>query len=63
MKDEHIAKFTDILVETYLFRNHGNYTMEQLVRYMIEHGVSQKQAALYFDVSTRQIKNCMERSE
>lgn len=63
LKDEHIAKFTDILVETYLFRNHGNYTMEQLVRYMVEHGVSQKQAALYFDVSTRQIKNCLERSE
>ena len=63
LKDEHIAKFTDILVEAYLFRNHGNYTMEQLVHYMIEHGVSQKQAALYFDVSTRQIKNCLERSE
>lgn len=63
LKDEHTAKFTDILVEAYLFRNHGNYTMEQIVQYMVEHGVSQKQAALYFDVSTRQIKNCLERSE
>lgn len=63
LKDEHVVKFTDILVEAYLFRNHGNYTMEQIVQYMVEHGVSQKQAALYFDVSTRQIKNCLERSE
>lgn len=63
LKDEHTAKFTDILVETYLFRNHGNYTMDQMVHYMVEHGVSQKQVALYFDVSTRQIKNCLERSE
>ena len=63
LKDEHTVKFTDILVEAYLFRNHGNYTMEQLVQYMIEHGVSQRQAAIYFNVSTRQIKNCLERSE
>ena len=63
LKDENKVKFTDILVEAYLFKNHGNYTMEQMVQYMIGHGVSQKQASLYFNVSTRQIKNCLERSE
>lgn len=63
LKDENNVKFTDILVETYLFRNHGNYTMGQLVQYLSEHGVSQKQASLYFNVSTRQIKNCLERGE
>ena len=62
LKDEHTVKFTDILVEAYLFRNHGNYTMDQIVQYLIEQGVSQKQASLYFNVSTRQIKNCLERS-
>ena len=62
-KDENKVKFTDILAEVYLFRNHGNYTMEQMVQYLSEHGVSQKQASLYFNVSTRQIKNCLERSE
>ena len=63
LKDENKVKFTDILAEVYLFRNHGNYTMEQMVQYLSEHGVSQKQASLYFNVSTRQIKNCLERSE
>ena len=59
LKDEHTVKLTDILVEVYWLRNYGNYTMEQLVQYMIENGVSQKQAAIYFNVSTRQIKNCL----
>lgn len=63
LKDEKIIKFTDILMEAYLFRNHGNFTMNQMVKYMIENGISRKQAALYFNVSTRQIKNCLERSE
>lgn len=63
LKDRKNVKFIDVLAEIYMFKNHGNYTMEQIVRYMIDCGVSQNQASLYFEVSTRQIKNYLKGSE
>lgn len=53
--------FTEVLAEVYLFKNHGNFSMDEFVKYMINNGVSQKQAANYFQVSTRQIRNSLER--
>jgi SpoVK/Ycf46/Vps4 family AAA+-type ATPase len=53
--------FTEVLAEVYLFKNHGDFSMDEFVQYMINNGVSQKQAANYFQVSTRQIRNSLER--
>jgi len=61
LKHEKQINFTEVLAEIFLFKNHGDFSMDEFVQYMINSGVSQKQAAIYFNVSTRQIRNSMER--
>lgn len=61
LKNKEEIGFVEFLAENYLFRNHGDFTMDELVQYLIESGVSQMQAANYFNVSTRQIRNSIER--
>ena len=53
----------DALVEVYLFRNHGDYTREEMVLYLANYGVAQTQIATYFDVSVRQIRNIVEKGD
>lgn len=61
LKDKKNIEFIDFLVEIYLFKNHGNFTMEDLVRFICDNGVSQLQASKYFNISVRQIRNSLER--
>lgn len=49
----------DFLQEIFLFKNHGNYKMEDLVQYVIGGGISQNKAAKYFAVSTRQVRKSL----
>lgn len=61
LKDKKKIGFTEVLAEIYLFKNHGNFAMEELLQYLLNNGVSQQQAANYFEVSVRQIRNNIER--
>lgn len=47
----------DYLAEIFFFKNHGNYSQEEIIKYMNENGVSQKQIARYFNISERQVRN------
>jgi SpoVK/Ycf46/Vps4 family AAA+-type ATPase len=49
----------DFLQEIFLFNNHGNYKMEDLVQYVVGGGISQNKAAKYFAVSTRQVRKSL----
>lgn len=63
LKDREKIGFTEVLAEIYLFKNHGDFTMEELLQYLLNNGVSQQQAANYFEVSVRQIRNKIGRIE
>ncbi len=47
----------DYLVEVFLFKNHGNYSQEQIVQYLSDKGLGQKQIGRFFNVSERQVRN------
>lgn len=49
--------YIDILVEIYLFKNHGDFTKEELIQFLCTNAIPQTQTAKYFDVSVRQIRN------
>lgn len=55
--------FVDAMIEIYMFRNHGNFTTNDIIRYICNNGVTQSNAAIYFEVSVRQIRNCLEEEE
>lgn len=48
---------SDYLVEIFLFKNHGNYSQEDVVKFLYENGVAQKQIARYYSISERQVRN------
>lgn len=47
----------DYLAEIFFFKNHGNYSQEEIIKFMNENGSSQKQIARYFNISERQVRN------
>lgn len=49
----------DYLIEVFLFKNHGNYSQEDIILYLNDNGVSQKQLANYFSISVRQVRNSL----
>ena len=51
------VELIDYLAEIFLFRNHGNYSMDDIMQYIVNGGVSQNNTAKYFKVSTRQVRN------
>lgn len=49
--------YINVLVEIYLFKNHGDFTKEELIQFLCKNGIPQMQTAKYFDISVRQIRN------
>ena len=47
----------DYIMGVFLFHHHGNYSMEEAVKYVTEHGMTQKQISKYFSISERQVRN------
>lgn len=60
IKNKEKVEFVDAMIEVYLFKNHGRFEMDDIVRYICKHGVTQNNAADYYGVSVRQIRNCLE---
>ena len=47
----------DYLMEIFLFKNHGNYSQEELVKYLSDNGAPQKMIAKALSVSDRTVRN------
>ena len=59
IKNKSEIECADYLVEVFLFKNHGNYSQEEVVKFLSENGVSQKQISRYFSISDRQVRNLL----
>ena len=57
LKEKNEIECVDYLVEVFLFKNHANYNQEEMVKFLYENGVSQKQIARYYVISERQVRN------
>lgn len=57
LKGKTAIECADYLVEVFLFKKHGNYSREDIVKALNEYGVAQKQIARYFSISERQVRN------
>ena len=57
LKEKAEIECADYLVEVFLFENHGNYSQEEIVKFLYESGVAQKQIARYYSISERQVRN------
>lgn len=47
----------DILIELYDFQRHGKYTLDELVKYMVDSGIPKTQVAEKLAISIRQVRN------
>ena len=47
----------DYLVEVFLFKNHGNYSLADIISFLSEKGAAQKLIGKYFSISERQVRN------
>lgn len=50
-------EMADYVMEVFLFKNHGNYTQEEITQYLSENGVPQIQIGKILGVSVRQVRN------
>lgn len=57
LKDKKEIECADYLVETFMFKSHGNYETKDIIQYLFDNGVAQKQIARYFEISERQVRN------
>lgn len=57
LKEKNEIECVDYLVEVFLFKKHANYNQEEMVKFLYENGVSQKQIARYYVISERQVRN------
>ena len=57
LKEKKEIECADYLVEVFLFKNHGNYNQEEVVKFLYESGVAQKQIARYYSISERKVRN------
>ncbi len=62
IKNKTTAAASDFLCEIAASNCHGNASREELIRYLLKCGISQRAAAEHFHVSQRQVRNCMVRS-
>ena len=47
----------DYLMGVFLFHHHGNYSLEEAIKYVSEFGMTQKQISRYYSISERQVRN------
>ena len=57
LKKKEKIEISDYISEVFLFNNHGNYTQEDLIQYLYDNGVTQKQIGKYLEISERQVRN------
>lgn len=57
IKEKKEVECADYLVEVFLFKNHGNYGQDEVIQYLYDNGVAQKQIGRYFSISERQVRN------
>lgn len=57
LKNKTDIECADYLVEVFIFKNHGNYGQNDIVQYLYDNGVAQKQIGRYFAISERQVRN------
>lgn len=63
LKEKKEIECLDYLVEIFLFKNHGNYSQGEIIRYLSERGIGQKQMGRYFTISERQVRNYLNKDE
>ena len=47
--------FCDLIAEIFMFRNHGDFSEGEVVRYMVNAGVTKKAVEQYFSLSRRKV--------
>jgi SpoVK/Ycf46/Vps4 family AAA+-type ATPase len=47
--------YCDLIAEIYVFKNHGAYSEKDIVKYMVDAGVTKKAVELYFGLSRRRV--------
>lgn len=52
-----VVSTEDLLIENFQFEKHGQFTTEELVKYLNDNGIAQAQIAELLNVSIRQIRN------
>ena len=57
LKEKTDIECADYLVEVFIFKNHGNYGQDEIIQYLYDNGVAQKQIGRYFSISERQVRN------
>lgn len=57
LKNKTDIECADYLVEIFIFNNHGNYGQDEIIQYLYDNGVAQKQIGRYFSISERQVRN------
>lgn len=57
LKEKNEVEMADYIMEVFLFKNHGNYTREDIAQYLSDNGVPQNQIGNYLGVSVRQVRN------
>lgn len=57
LKEKKEIECADYLVEIFMFKTHGNYSQSEVIKYLNDNGVAQKQIGRYFGISERQVRN------
>ena len=55
--------YCDLIAEIYMFKNHGAYSERDIVRYMVNAGVTKKAVEQYFGLSRRRVDSYTEAGE
>lgn len=57
LKNKTDIECIDYLMEIFIFKKHGNYGKDEVIQYLYENGVAQKQIGRYLSISERQVRN------
>lgn len=57
IKGDGNLSYEDILIDIFEFDNHGSVSMDKMIEFLNEHGVSQTSIAEKMDISIRQVRN------
>lgn len=59
LRNKEDVECADYLVEVFIFKKHGNYGRDEMIQYLYDNGVAQKQIGRYFSISERQVRNLL----
>lgn len=63
LEDNNKLDFCDLIAEIYISRQHGTYSERDIVKYMIDSGVTKKAVEKYFGLSRRKVDAYVEEGE